>query len=1095
MTRPQITTAVCLASCIVLTGYLPAAETGKDLVESSGIQGGLIVYLNGNGAVATADLLAGERFRVQGLFADAKRAQAERERIHAEGCGNWVSVKEWPGRSLPYVDNLVNLIVAEDCADLSEGELFRVLAPNGVLLTKKAVAGRDSGFKVSVSQALDGWQKAVKPWPVAMGEWTHWLCGPDSNAVLDDTALDRIPRSLQWEASPLWQKGHQQAPALSAAVSVNGRLFYILDETAPGVDGMPDRWVLIARDAFNGIELWRRPIEKWGTKYWNTRANGNRMDHPYQAMRRLVAVGNDVYVTLGLDAPVSLLDAATGELIRTYAGTEHTYEIAVHNGMLYAARNRSAGRAGAEPDVAIRAIGLDMGESMWESGGYKGLRAITFHKSQFVDSRLTIGDDHVYLVEKNTIVALNLRTGQKAWSVETCRDTWKTIGFDIGQAPTAVYHNGVLFYSQITGRPWKRHTGQTGKDKEAKGGRPVSAHLRTAILFAVDVASGKKLWTRDVCSYNLADPPDVFVNRSLVWALDLETRSLVGLEPATGETKESFQTDLIFSGTHHNCYRNKATSNFFLWGRNKGIDFIGADFKTNHRINWIKPACRYGIIPSNGMIYNFPNQCTCFPTAKLQGLLALACEEPKERSPSGADAVVRGPSFGKAFGPERAAGKGDWPLHRGSPERHGFQSVPASDQMKPRWKADLGGSLTPPVIADGKVFLASRENRKIFCLNEKDGVISWTRLLNSSMDSPPTYYNGRLLYGCQDGVVYCLDSESGELVWSFRAAPEETQHISFGNPESLWPVSGSVLVHDNPSTSSGQAGSGQANVYCVAGKSTFLNSGLFLYRLDVNTGVPIKSKSLVPGTEVDGEMVNAVSSDILLVHDDRLSLRGMTFDMETLEMVFDGWGRVRVPHHYQVNSPSLVAMGGFLENSFFNSSRWMYGQTFGNILVLDHENVYGLDIHQRSGIKSNQHKDYFPGRDQCILFADKRNVLPGPRQTQGGGNNVRIGLWPDKQVASLWRRPIPVRASAMVVGLKHLYLAGTRDKRDPQDPWGHFDGRKGALLLICSKKTGETKAELELASPPVFDGLSVACSKLFVSCKDGSLICFAESEE
>ncbi|MHC4434836.1 MAG: hypothetical protein ACYTBS_23605, partial [Planctomycetota bacterium] len=34
--------------------------------------------------------------------------------------------------------------------------------------------------------------------------------------------------------------------------------------------------------------------------------------------RRLVAQGDRVYVTLGLDDPISLLDAATGETVATY---------------------------------------------------------------------------------------------------------------------------------------------------------------------------------------------------------------------------------------------------------------------------------------------------------------------------------------------------------------------------------------------------------------------------------------------------------------------------------------------------------------------------------------------------------------------------------------------------------------------------------------------------------------------------------------------------------------------------------------------------------------------------------------------------------
>jgi hypothetical protein len=45
--------------------------------------------------------------------------------------------------------------------------------------------------------------------------------------------------------------------------------------------------------------------------------------------RRLVAVGDKVFVTLGLDAPLTILDAATGRTLRTCDGTANTEEIVV----------------------------------------------------------------------------------------------------------------------------------------------------------------------------------------------------------------------------------------------------------------------------------------------------------------------------------------------------------------------------------------------------------------------------------------------------------------------------------------------------------------------------------------------------------------------------------------------------------------------------------------------------------------------------------------------------------------------------------------------------------------------------------------------
>ena len=113
-------------------------------------------------------------------------------------------------------------------------------------------------------------------------------------------AVDQAPQSESW-TEPL--------------VSSKNRIFYILDEGPPGVEG-PDKWSLIARDAFNGVLLWKRPIQDWGWKHWTDQPfNGAaaRFMNPHQLMRRLVAVGDTVYVTPGIYSAVHALDAATGK--------------------------------------------------------------------------------------------------------------------------------------------------------------------------------------------------------------------------------------------------------------------------------------------------------------------------------------------------------------------------------------------------------------------------------------------------------------------------------------------------------------------------------------------------------------------------------------------------------------------------------------------------------------------------------------------------------------------------------------------------------------------------------------------------------------
>ena len=47
-----------------------------------------------------------------------------------------MSADQFHGGLLPYIDNLVNLIIADDTFGISDEEFLRVLAPRGVALVK-----------------------------------------------------------------------------------------------------------------------------------------------------------------------------------------------------------------------------------------------------------------------------------------------------------------------------------------------------------------------------------------------------------------------------------------------------------------------------------------------------------------------------------------------------------------------------------------------------------------------------------------------------------------------------------------------------------------------------------------------------------------------------------------------------------------------------------------------------------------------------------------------------------------------------------------------------------------------------------------------
>ena len=309
--------AVALAfMAVAATGRGVAAAgspeaVAREILTATGVKGGLVVHLGCGEGKLTAALRANDAYLVQGLSADTGEVAKAREHIRSLGLYGPVSADSFDGRRLPYADNLVNLIVAEDPGAVPTAEAMRVLAPGGMLVTKG-----------------DGkWQKTVKPHPADTDEWTHYLHDASGNAVARDKVVGP-PGRVQWIAQPLHTRGHEHTPGVNALVSAGGRIFYIVDEGPIGSVRQPPKWHLAARDAYNGLLLWKRALGPWYPHIVNWGQT------PTQLQRRLLAVGERVYVTLGLHAPLSAVDAATGKTVRVYEQTRGAEEAVCHKGIL-----------------------------------------------------------------------------------------------------------------------------------------------------------------------------------------------------------------------------------------------------------------------------------------------------------------------------------------------------------------------------------------------------------------------------------------------------------------------------------------------------------------------------------------------------------------------------------------------------------------------------------------------------------------------------------------------------------------------------------------------------------------------------------------
>ncbi|UCD27788.1 MAG: PQQ-binding-like beta-propeller repeat protein, partial [Planctomycetota bacterium] len=918
----------------------------------------------------TAALCVNDSYLVHGLDANPGDVERAREHIRSLGIYGKVSTEHWSGKRLPYIDNLVNLFVSQDPGEILMDEVLRVLAPNGVAYIKRG----------------DTWVRTTKPRPKEIDEWTHYLHDANNNAVANDSVVGP-PRRLQWTGSPKWGRHHDRMSSVSAVVSAGGRVFYIFDEASRLSVLIPPKWTLIARDAFNGVILWKRPIDKWHTHLWPLKSG------PAQLPRRLVAAGDRVFVTLGLDQALVALDAATGETVQTYEKTKSTEEIIFSDSVLFLLVNQDdqqhdftsleeikRGYGGKFWDEATReivALDAGTGDVLWTAGW------------RVLPGTLAADHDRIVFHNGECIVCLDRDTGDKIWRSEPVSRSEEIRSFYV---PTLVlYEDVVLFSGGETAGLQKGAWYTSGKDT----------------LTALSAETGSKLWTAYHPPSGYRSPEDILVVNGLVWTGETTSGRAVGVftgrDLHTGEVKSEFPPDVETYWFHHRCYRGKATEKYLLMAR-AGTEFI--DVRDKHWIphHWFRGACLYGVMPANGLIYAPQHPCACYLESKLDGFNALAAASVGPRFSEDATTDVRlekGPVYGEAMA-SKASGD-DWPTYRHDTTRSGHASTIVPNAVKQAWQTKLGGKLTSPVVADKIVFVASIDTHTLHALDATSSKHLWEYVAGGRIDSPPTIYQGRVLFGSADGWVYCLRAADGALAWRFRAAPMDQRLTAFEQVESVWPVHGSVLVENDV-------------LYCVAGRSMFLDSGMRLWRLDPRTGRVLSETILNDSDQATGKTLQSYVSwlnmpaalpDILSSDGRFIYMRSQPFHPDGTRLPLKAMPRGNdadrgaPPPTQHDEHAHLFCPTGFLDDSWWHRTYWMYGSTFvsgwcgyylagkvapaGRILVFDDSKVYGFG-------RKPQYYRWTTPIEHHLFAADKK--LPASNGTIGTKpreSRIRIG--------------------------------------------------------------------------------------------------------
>ena len=147
------------------------------------------------------------------------------------------------------------------------------------------------------------------------------------------------------------------------------------------------------------------------------------------------------------------------------------------------------------------------------------------------------------------------------------------------------------------------------------------------------------------------------------------------------------------------------------------------------------------------------------------------------------------------------------------------------------------------------VYFGSSVDDCVHCLDAETGEEKWTFFTDAAVRFPPSWYDGKVYFGSDDGYAYCLDAEKGTLLWKYKPADEDRFVPSNGKLISLWPCRTGVLVQDGRAYFGASLLPWRVSYLCAVDAATGSAEGEGLFRA-IHNGQTIQGALLASSTRL-----------------------------------------------------------------------------------------------------------------------------------------------------------------------------------------------------------------------------------------------------
>lgn len=189
------------------------------------------------------------------------------------------------------------------------------------------------------------------------------------------------------------------------------------------------------------------------------------------------------------------------------------------------------------------------------------------------------------------------------------------------------------------------------------------------------------------------------------------------------------------------------------------------------------------------------------------------------------------------------AGADDWRMWGGNANRGGIVESDLPEELVLQWRRELPtpkpawpasqtklqfDAAVQPIVVGKLLVVGSTVNDSVAAYDTTTGELVWRFFTEGPIRFAPAATADKICVGSDDGWLYCLAAQTGELVWKLQGGPTTRRIIGNDRLISTWPVRGGPVVADN-------------TVYFTAGVWPFM--GVFVHAVDIETGEKIWTNS------------------------------------------------------------------------------------------------------------------------------------------------------------------------------------------------------------------------------------------------------------